>query len=75
MKNIKITEFLMGLSAASMLIGLALLGLTLGNALSTANAIADHRLLFPALVCIGAGVLNLMLIFLSDSSKSKNENS
>ena len=73
MKNIKITEFLMGLSAASMLIGLALLGLTLGNSLSTAIAVHEHRLLFPSIICMSAGALNLMLIVLSDASKLKSK--
>ena len=62
MKNIKITEFLAGISVASMLIGLVLLGLTLGNSVSTANAMADHTLFWPAIICMGAGVLNLMPI-------------
>lgn len=62
----------MGISAASMLIGLALLGLTLGNSISTGIAVHEHRLLFPGIICMGAGALNLMLIVLSDASKLKS---
>lgn len=74
MKNMNITAFLTGLSVAAMLIGLALFGLTLGNSLSSGIAMREHMLFLPAIVCMGAGVLNLMPIFLSDASKSKNEN-
>lgn len=74
MKNMNVIAFLIGLSAAAMLIGLALFGLILGNSLSTGIAMGEHMLFLPAIVCMGAGVLNLMLIFLSDASKSNNGN-
>lgn len=75
MKNIKISDFLSGLSAVSILIGLTLLGLALGNSLSTGIAMGEHLLFTPALVCMAVGVLNLMPIVLSGSSKPKSENS
>ncbi len=75
MKNIKISEGLAGISAASIMIGLALFGLTLGNAISTGIAMREHMLFSPAIVCMGGGVLNLMVIIFSDSSKQKNKNS
>lgn len=75
MKNIKITEFLSGISVASILIGLALLGLTLGNAISAGIAMQEHMLFFSAIVCMGAGALNLVPIMFSDYNKPKNENS
>lgn len=74
MKDIKITEFLTGISAVSILIGLALLGLTLGDALSTTGSMADHKLFWPAMVCIGAGVLNLIPMLLVGTGKAKSKN-
>lgn len=74
MKNMNVTAFLTGLSAAAMLIGLALFGLTLGDSLASGIAMREHMLFFPAIVCLGSGVLSLMLVFLSDVSKSKNVN-
>ena len=68
MENINMTEFLTGVSAVSMLIGLALLGLTLGSAVSTGNAMVDHMLFWPAVICMGAGVVNLMPMLISGSS-------
>lgn len=73
MENINMSQFLTGLSAASIAMGLALFGLTLGNSIASGIVMGEHLLFWPATICMGAGVLNLLLIVLSDSSQPRNE--
>ena len=61
-----------GIGGAALIIGLALIGLCVGASLNSGIAVQDHSLFGPALACLGAGVLVvLILMLIGDQSDGK----
>ena len=67
----KINHFLTGLGFVASTVGLSLLGLAFGASVSGETGFVQHTLFMPGLVCMGAGVFNLLMISLTDLGESK----
>ncbi len=65
----------MGISAVSVLIGIALFGLALGNTLKGTIAMNQHMFFIPSVICMGLGSLNIFLVTLINSSLLQQEKS
>lgn len=73
MKRNSFSEFAFGISGFSVLIGLALLGFSVGSSLAHQTPLNEHMLMMPALVCIGSGSIYLLLLTIllnNDTSSS-----
>tara|TARA_R110002072_G_scaffold31470_1_gene96985 strand:+ start:291 stop:503 length:213 start_codon:yes stop_codon:yes gene_type:complete len=68
-------NFLTGLSATALIIGLSLLGLTFGSAVANDHAAHEHALFYPALLCAMIGVINMGPFLLSKPWAVQDESS
>ncbi len=73
MKKESLSEVCFGIAGASILIGLALMGASIGSSLSNQTPLNEHMLLVPGLICLSSG--SLYLFFLNTSLNKGAENS
>ncbi len=69
MNEMKVEQVVSGIAAMAMMIGLAILGLALGESLAQGTAYSEHLLTESGLFCIGGGFLVHYIMFLSSSRK------
>ena len=69
MSEMKIEQVVSGIAAMAMMIGLAILGLALGESFAHGTAYSEHTLTDAGLFCIGGGFLLHCMMFLSLSRK------